>query len=284
MAQLKQIKRRIVSVTSTQQITNAMKMVAAAKLRRAQENIVAARPYAYKLRDVLSDLARVTEPDRHPLLARRAPEKTAVVVVTGDRGLCGAFNQNIIRRTSQLLDEEPQGKNLVLVGRKGYDYFKKRDYSILDQYTGFFNSLDFSNATSIGQMLIDLYTNLELDRVVMVYNEFKSAIRQDLVVERLLPVQIEESNEPVTGDYLYEPTPEIILDRILPMHLNYQIWRILLESFAAEQGARMTAMESATDSASDMIQELTLKYNQARQAAITQEIAEIVSGAEAINQ
>ncbi len=282
MANLKQIRKRISSVTSTQQITSAMKMVAAAKMRRAQENIVNARPYAFRLREVMGNLARITDPQLHPLLARREPERTALVFVTGDRGLCGGFNSNIIRKVELHLKEDSSPTELVPVGRVGNDWFRRRTTPILEQYTGFFNDLDFSHATSIGSMIIDLYTRLELDRVEIVYNEFKSAVRQDVVVETLLPISIEASDQDYS-ECLYEPNAVELLDSILPLHINYQLWRILLESNAAEQGARMTAMEAATDNATEMIGELTLHYNQARQAAITTEISDIVGGAEAIS-
>ncbi len=283
MANLKQIRKRISSVTSTQQITSAMKMVAAAKMRRAQENIVKARPYAFRLRQLLGDLARITDPQLHPLLARREPERTALVLVTGDRGLCGGFNSNIIRRVELFLREEQRGETqLVPVGRTGHDWYRRRTHPLLQHYTSFFNELSFSHAQSIGTMVIDLYTRFELDRVQVVYNEFKSAVRQDVVVETLLPIDLEQGAQTHT-ECLYEPDAPTLLDSILPLHINYQFWRILLESNAAEQGARMTAMEAATENATEMIAELTLHYNQARQAAITTEISDIVGGAEAIS-
>ena len=282
MANLKAIRKRISSVNSTQQITSAMKMVAAAKMRRAQENIVNARPYAFRLREVLGNLARITDPQLHPLLARREPARTALVFVTGDRGLCGGFNSNIIRKVELQLKEDSSPTELVPVGRVGNDWFRRRTTPILEKYTGFFNDLDFTHATSIGSMIIDLYTRLELDRVEIVYNEFKSAVRQDVVVETLLPIAIEDS-ELEYSECIYEPNATALLDSILPLHINYQLWRILLESNAAEQGARMTAMEAATENAAEMISELTLHYNQARQAAITTEISDIVGGAEAIS-
>ncbi|MBC8477907.1 MAG: ATP synthase F1 subunit gamma [Candidatus Delongbacteria bacterium] len=282
MANLKQIRKRITSVTSTQQITSAMKMVAAAKMRRAQENIVKARPYAFRLQEVMGDLARITDPQLHPLLARRDPHRTALVMVTGDRGLCGGFNSNIIRQVEIHLKVEQGETQLVPVGRIGHDWYRRRTVPILKQYTSFFNDLAFTHATSIGSMIIDLYTRLELDRVEIIYNEFKSAVRQDVVVETLLPIDIEQGTQS-HNECIYEPDAVTLLNSILPLHINYQLWRILLESYAAEQGARMTAMEAATDNAAEMIAELTLHYNQARQAAITTEISDIVGGAEAIS-
>jgi len=284
MANLKQIRTRIVSVKKTQQITSAMRMVAAAKMRRAQENILRARPYAHKLREVMAHLARVTDAQMHPLFARREPRRVLLVVVTGDRGLCGGFNNNIIRTAQHFIDDF-RGDELQLftVGRKGDDFFKKRTTPIMERLISFFNDLDFGHAVTLGQKVMELYGGGELDQVMVLYNEFKSAVRQDVILEELLPVDptlVEE--EECKQEFLYEPDAMSVLKSIVPLHINNQFWRILLESNAAEQAARMTAMESATDNAEEMIRELTLHFNRARQAAITQEISEIVGGAEAI--
>ena len=285
MATLREIRRRITTVKSTQQITKAMKMVSAAKLRKAQDNIVRARPYAYKIGEVLSSIAARVDRQKHPLLAERETKKIAYIIVTADKGLCGSFNHSIIKKGEQVFREIPKkiSSELITIGRKGRDHFKKREYPILDEYINFFNDLDFVHAREIGAKIISLYSKKDLDKVVLIYNEFKSAIQQDIVVEDLLPVKPPEV-VPETGvfDYIYEPDPDAVLTTIIPLHVNIQIWRVLLESYASEQGARMTAMENATDNADDLIDTLTLVYNRTRQATITKEISEIVGGAEAL--
>jgi len=258
-------------------------MVAASKLRRAQENIIQARPYAYKLREVQSEIATRVSPDMHPLLQNRTPKKVAYLVVTADRGLCGGFNSNIVNCAVKIIKEESyEDHSVICVGRKGYDFFRSRQYPILEHYTMFFNELEYAHAQQITDRIIDLYVSEHLDRVIMIYNEFKSAIQQNVITEQLLPVEpnvVENGNR---TDYLFEPEPLKILDTLLPLHVGIQIWRVLLESSAAEHGARMTAMESATTNAQDMIERLTLYYNSVRQAAITKELLEIVGGAEAL--
>jgi F-type H+-transporting ATPase subunit gamma len=286
MANLKQIKRRITSVASTQQITKAMKVVAAAKLRKAQEAIVLARPYALRLQEALSGVAAAQDSALHPLLARRQPERPRVcyLVVTADRGLCGSFNATVIKRAVQLMAEAPSNQEslLYLVGKKGADFFRSRPVNTLGTRQNFFNHLQFGDATSIGQELVTLYSKGEIDRVVLVFNEFKSAIQQILHTDQLLPVVLEEGGAAHAPEAIYEPGVKQVLDQLLPMYVNRMVWRVLLDSSAAEQGARMTAMESATENATEMIADLTLQYNRTRQAAITQEIAEIVGGAAAI--
>jgi F-type H+-transporting ATPase subunit gamma len=278
------IRRRIRTVKSTQQITRAMKMVAAAKLRRAQERMYAARPYAAALREVLGSLATRVDVAKHPLLEERAEEaKVLLLVVTADRGLCGAFNTNVVRAALQTIGEKGwRDVHLLPIGRKGNDYFKRRTIPIRRQATQVYQALSLETAREIAQSLIDDFTGGEFDAVYVVYNEFKSIIAQRVVVERLLPLErsIMEPME-TSIEYLYEPSPERILADLLPKHIEFQLYRILLESAAAEQGARMTAMESATKNASEMIDHLTLTYNRIRQAAITKEIIEIVSGAAA---
>jgi F-type H+-transporting ATPase subunit gamma len=287
MANLKEIKRRITSVSSTQQITKAMKMVAAAKLRKAQEAISLARPYALSIQEVLAQLTQGQEEISHPLLKMRQIKTVCYVVVTGDRGLCGGFNSSTIKQTQLAINELPDSQKAVLycIGKRGFDHFKSRDTKIVGQNVGFFNHLDFSDATSIGLELRQLFESGEIDSVVLIFNEFKSAIQQILHTDRLLPAQIEDSvseGPQRSAGCIYEPNRDTLLDSLLPMYVNRVIWRVLLDSFAAEQGARMTAMESATENANEMIADLTLQYNRIRQAAITQEIAEIVGGAAAI--
>ena len=284
MPSLKQIKRRIGSVTSTQQITRAMKMVAAARLRRAQENIIKARPYSLKLRQVIRELAARTDRSIHPLLDERSAKNVAIVVVTGDRGLCGSFNTNIIREAQKVIEEESEAKvSLITVGRKGTDFFARRNFDIAESLSNFFNVLHFSHAAKLGQLIVQGYQQRGLDRVYLVYNEFKSAIQQFAIREQLLPIipdefEVGESHT----DFIFEPSELQILDAILPQYINIQLWRVLLESYAAEMGARMTAMENATESAAELIDMLTLHYNKARQAAITKELLEVVSGAESL--
>lgn len=288
MATLREIRDRISSVKSTQQITKAMKMVAAAKMRRAQENILAFRPYSYNLRDMIGHLmARSSDLSHVPLLVQRPVEKVLVVVVSSDRGLCGGFNSNIIRLATQRIAEYTDREvSVFAIGRKASEYFGKRDYTLQDQETGIFNHMKFEDAARISGKLVQLYRDGVFDRIEIVYNEFKSAIQQNLVVEDFLPFKPDEEmlqqNNQV--DFIYEPDKEAILNVVIPKHLNVQVWRTLLESNAAEQGARMTAMESATDNAQDLIERLSIFYNRSRQAAITTEISEIVSGSEALKE
>ncbi len=288
MATLREIRDRISSVKSTQQITKAMKMVAAAKLRKAQEHILAFRPYSFEMRNLIAHLsARSPDVSGIPLLERRPMQKVLTVVVTADRGLCGAFNHNIIRQAAQRVTELSTSEvSLYFAGRKGLEYFQHRDYTIQGRQINFFNHLKFADAVQLSDELATLYINKEFDRIEIIYNEFKSAIRQNVVVEQFLPfVPDEELLETKNRvDFIYEPDKETILNSLIPKHLHVQIWRILLESNAAEQGARMTAMESATDNADELIGHLTLYYNRSRQAAITKEISEIVGGAEALKE
>jgi F-type H+-transporting ATPase subunit gamma len=276
------IRRRIRSVRNTQQITKAMKVVAAAKLRRAQERIVAARPFAAALREVLSSVAARAQSAGHPLLQRREEHNVLLLVVTADKGLCGAFNTNVIKASQAALrDRGWQSVALIPIGRKGNDYFRRRAVEIRYQSVGVFQALSPDTARDIATVIMDQYTKEQADAVYAVYNEFKNVAQQVVRFDRLLPIQPRETKEP-TVDYLYEPAPERILTELLPKYVEFQIYRILLESAAAEHGARMTAMESATRNASDMIDALTATYNRIRQASITREIIEIVSGAAAL--
>jgi len=279
------LRRRIRSVKNTQQITKAMKMVAAAKLRRAQERMMAARPYAAALRQVLASISTRVDVDKHPLLTQREREdKVLLLVVTADRGLAGAFNTNITRAAQNAIAE--RGWNdveLLPIGRKALDFFKRRRWPIRRQATQVYQALSLETAREIADALTQDFLSGEFDAVYVIYNEFKSIIAQRVTLERLLPLQREWSGQQqeTAIDYLYTPSPEAILSELLPKHIEFQLYRILLESAAAEQGARMTAMESATKNASEMISHLTLTYNRIRQASITKEIIEIVSGAAA---
>jgi F-type H+-transporting ATPase subunit gamma len=286
MPTLRSIKRRIGSVQSTQKITKAMKMVAAAKLRRAQEKILATRPYARKLDQILkhiSSLAGKSILEEHPLLAKREENKICLVVVTADRGLCGSFNSNIIKKTLDRI-EHYKGKeiSLICVGGRGRDYFIRHGYKVIWEYVHFFNWLKLHDALTIGEKIIGLYTEKKFDKVEVIYNEFKSIIQQKLVAEQLLPIIPEKPEQKYFQDYIYEPSQAELLNVLLPKQINIQIWRILLESNSAEQGARMAAMENATENAKELISLLKLQYNKARQSAITKEILEVSSGAEAL--
>ena len=295
-ASLRDIRKRIASVRSTQQITKAMKMVAAARLRRAQESILATRPYATKMLEVLNSLAARTSAEAHPLLARREPKRIEVVVFTSDRGLCGAFNMNLIQRTERFMEEEKvKSEELALsfIGRKGRDYFRRRKVNIRREYINFFGKVDYLLASRIGQELVKAYIEKQVDGIYLLYSEFRSAIQQRVVLRKVLPVIPggEDARPPVPPpekggaaavEYLYEPSEGEILDSLLPLYVEVQVYHALLESLASEYGARMTAMENATNNAAEMIEKLTLVYNKARQAAITKELIEIVSGAEAL--
>ncbi len=287
MATLTEIRTRIASVKSTQQITKAMKMVAAAKLRKAQEKIIATRPYASKLQEVVSHLISKVENGEHPYMVDRPVSKVLLVIVTADRGLCGGFNANLIREASTILEASKDiDISIFVIGKKGYEHFLRRDYTIFDQKTNFFNQLNFQDAAEIVTKLVSAYNEGLFDKIEILYNEFKSAVRQDIALEQMLPLvkDVEEEQSSSKMDYLYEPGREEILDSIIPKQLNMQMWKVLLESNASEQGARMTAMESATENAEELITTLTLHYNRARQAAITKEISEIVGGAEALKE
>ena len=280
------LRRRIRSVKNTQQITKAMKMVAAAKLRRAQERMMAARPYSAALRQVLSSMSTRVDMSKHPLLEEREREnKVLLLVVTADRGLAGAFNTNVIRAAQSAIAEKGWADvHLLPIGRKALDFFKRRHWPILRQATGVYQALSLDTARDIAQGITNDFVSGEFDAVYIIYNEFKSIIAQRVTLDRILPLprQWEAGEEDDTAiDYLYEPGPEAILTDLLPKHIEFQLYRVLLESAAAEQGARMAAMESATKNASDMISHLTLTYNRIRQASITKEIIEIVSGAAA---
>jgi F-type H+-transporting ATPase subunit gamma len=286
MLGLKALRRRIVSIKSTQQITRAMKMVAAARLRRAQERIIEARPYADKMREVLQSLSLRTESDAHPLLVRREMKRVELLAITSDRGLCGSFNQNVMRRIERFIRENQSSYeeiSLTLVGRKGLDYFRRRQVSIVRDYVGQFRDIDYQVASTVGKDVVEDYQSEAVDGVFLVYNEFRSPLVQRVVMKDLLPIEpmeVESDYYPV--EYIYEPSAEAILSELLPRYVEAQIYRALLESVAGEHGARMTAMDAATENAEEMIEKLTLMYNKARQGAITTEMLEIVGGAEAL--
>ena len=286
MVGLKALRRRIISITSTQQITRAMKMVAAARLRRAQERIIEARPYADKMREVLQSLSLRTAPDAHPLLIRREMKRVELLAITTDRGLCGSFNQNVFRRVERFIREKQSSYaeiSLTIVGRKGLDYFRRREVPIVRDYVGQFRDIDYQVAAAIGKDVVEDYTEETVDGVFLVYNEFRSPLVQRVVMRDLLPIEpleVEADYYPV--EYIYEPSAEAILSELLPRYVEVQIYRALLESAAGEHGARMTAMDAATENAQEMIEKLTLMYNKARQSAITTEMLEIVGGAEAL--
>jgi F-type H+-transporting ATPase subunit gamma len=278
------LRRRIRSVRNIKQITRAMKFVAASKLRRAQERVLSARPYAGRMLAVLNSLATRVDPSQHPLLSQRGHDRVMLVVVTGDKGLCGSFNANVIKGAVRYLEDTAnRSLSLTLVGRKGADWFRRRSWPVRHQYVNIMSGVQYRYAQEIARAVIDYYKHSELDSVQLVYNEFKSVIRQHLVVEQLLPIREIETRTPeVAVDYLYEQPPSELFDRLLTRHVETQLFRALLESEAAEQGARMTAMDAATRNAEEMIATLTLKTNRMRQASITTELIEVVSGAEAL--
>src|SRR5262245_1416603 len=284
MATLIDLRRRIRSVKNTQQITKAMKMVSAAKLRRAQEKMMASRPYSAKLMEVLASLATRADPEHHPLLEVKGDQNVELMVVTADRGLCGSFNASLIKAALHFLDERRNyNLSLHLMGRKGVDYFKKRKYIITHQYPNIFRQVRLEDAKKITAETIRAYTEGNLDAIYIVYNEFKSMLAQRIVLKRLLPLEkLPEPTSEQALDYIYEPDPETIFDRLLPHYLLVQIYQAMLESSAAEHAARMAAMDAATNNAKDMIDSLTLTMNKIRQAAITKEIIEVVSGAEGL--
>ena len=291
MATLRDIRRRIRSVESTQKITRAMKLVAAAKLRRAQERIVAARPYAVKMAELLSSLVRRAEGEAHPLLVRRPAARKRLVIVTADKGLCGAFNSNILRASLAFLRQQGETSiTLVVVGKKARDFYRRRQWDIKSEMLGFFDRLAYSHAQELAGGLMQEYLSGEVDEVHLMYNEFRSVAVQRVKREQLLPIESTDAQEGqaggegATGDYIYEPSPEAILAALLPRHVTTQVYRALMESVAGEYGARMTAMEAATKNAKEMISVLSIQYNKARQERITKELLDIVGGAEALRQ
>ncbi len=284
MASLIDLRRRIRSIKNTQQITRAMKMVATARLRRAQDKILAARPYAEELRRVVVNLSSRMGDRTHPLLVEREEKKVLVAVVTGDKGLCGSFNSNVIRRAGEVLAEK-EDCELLLLGRRGYEFYKRRPTPIRKSYTSLFTKVTFEQASEIATDVSGAFTAREYDAVYVVYNQFVSVIQQHLTVERLLPLRSadnRQAEQAAGGEYVYEPSPSDILSEVVGGYLASQVYRILLDSQAAEHAARMTAMDSATKNAGELIDSLTLTYNRSRQTAITTELIEVVSGAQAL--
>jgi len=293
MPSLLDIRRRVRAVKSTQQITKAMKMVAASKLRRAQERIQQARPYAQQMLRVLNSLASRVDPSLHPLLdERREPKaggRALLFVITADRGLCGSFNTNVIKSSSTFIVENRDRQvALALVGRRGRDYFGRRGFEVRYEQVNLFAALKFADAKAMATSAIDAFVAGEVDSVYLVYNEFKSVMQQRVVVERLLPIPRNAFTDGASAakapavEYLYEPAPDELFKHLIPNHVEVQIYRALLESSAAEHAARMTAMDAATRNSAEMIDQLTLYMNKVRQAAITREIIEVVSGAQAL--
>jgi F-type H+-transporting ATPase subunit gamma len=288
MPALIDLRRRIRSVKSTQQITKAMKMVASSRLRRAQDRVLNSRPFARESFNVLRSVAARVHPEAHPLLAHRDDSRPGarvlLIVVTADKGLCGAFNTNILKEAIRFITSRPgQAVSLVLIGRKARDFFRRRGLDVRFERVNFLHRLDFPDARAIASVAIEEYTNGAIDSVYVVFNEFKSILQQKVVVQRLLPIeQIEVDSSAPPVDYLYEPSPERIFEVLLPRFVEVEVWQALLESVAAEHAARMTAMDSATRNAGDVIDALTLYMNKVRQASITREIIEVVSGAEAL--
>jgi F-type H+-transporting ATPase subunit gamma len=293
MANLLDLRRRIKSVKNTQQITKAMKMVSSSKLRRAQERILRSRPYAQEMLRVFNNLAARTEEERHPLLQEKPPGRTLLIVITADRGLAGSFNANVIKGAAEFITQQPgdTGRQiaLALVGRKGRDFFMRRGFDVRYEEVGLFQNVKWSHAQAIANTAIKEFIQGDVSAVYLVYNEFRSILSQRVVVERLLPIAnlagtenadgTQLSDPSATIDYLFEPTPDELLGTFLPFHVAVQVNRALLESSAAEHAARMTAMDSATRNAREMVDRLTLYMNKVRQAAITREIIEIVAGA-----
>jgi F-type H+-transporting ATPase subunit gamma len=286
MASLRDIRKRIASVKNTQKITNAMKMVAAAKLRRAEEAIKASRPFAEKMREVLvTSLAQRMHPGVHPMLEARPPKKALLILVTADRGLCGAFNTNLNRRSEAFIKamrEKGIEVDLLTVGRKGNDYFRRRQVTIVERFNNVMNNITYNLAGEIISVVVDKFTSQEYEEVYLLYNSFRSAVTQVATMRKLLPVVPEAEEWKRRREYLYEPSEEELLEAILPRYIQVQMFTGLLDSVASEHGARMTAMEAATSNADEMIHKLTLKLNRLRQETITKELMEIIGGAEAL--
>ena len=283
MANLKDIRDRIKSVKSIQKVTKAMKMVAAAKMRKAQERMEQARPYTHRLTEVIHHLLPDIDRELLPLLDIREIQRVGYIVVTSDRGLAGSFNTNVLKKAQQEIDEIGKQKvDLFCIGKKAIDHFKRRNYNIVQSHIEFWNDLDFPHAMKMSEGIISHFINGEVDEIHVVYNEFVNIATQSIQSERLLPLEYDDKDRIAHVDRLYEPSKEKLVRSLIPRHLNIQMWKYLLESYASEQAARMVAMENATDNAEDMIKDLSLEFNKARQASITKEMLEIVGGAEAL--
>ena len=291
MANLKEVRNRITSVTSTQQITKAMKMVSAAKLKRATNAIIQLRPYANKLRDILAQVSASVEGNNSPYTEDRIPTKVLVIVVTSNRGLAGAFNANAIKTANNLIankyaDQFARGDvSIIAIGKRGHDFFTRRNFQVIGNHNELFNDLNFENVSKITESVMEKFKLGEIDRVEVVYNQFRNAAVQLLTAEQILPLAGEknENEDTVELDYIIEPSKEAIIEELIPKAIKIQLYKAILDSNASEHGARMTAMDKATENAGDMLRQLKLSYNQARQAAITTELTEIVSGAAALS-
>jgi F-type H+-transporting ATPase subunit gamma len=292
MANLKEVRNRITSVSSTQQITKAMKMVSAAKLKRATNAIVQLRPYADKLKDMLANLSASLEDGSSPFLLEREPNRVLIVVVTSNRGLAGAFNTNVIKTANNLIAEKYSNQlkagnvSVVGIGKKGQEYYQRRKYNVIGNNNELYSGLTFLNVSKVTESIMQGFLKGEYDRVELVYNRFKNAAVQFLTVEQLLPVPKAEKKQQANAtqvDYILEPSQEEIVEQLIPKNIKIQLYKAVLDSYASEHGARMTAMDKATDNAGELIKALKLSYNQARQAAITTELTEIVSGAAALS-
>ena len=286
MANLKEIRSRITSVGSTMQITSAMKMVSAAKLKRAQDAVTQMRPYANKLTELLVNLSSTLDSSEGGIYSEnRDLKKVLLVTITSNRGLCGGFNANIIKKAKSLMDGEYKGveTDIISIGKKSSENFDKNNYNVISSHDDLYSDLTFDNTSEIAQKIMDAFTNTEYDKVVLLYNQFKNAATQIVMNEQFLPVESPEDTESTVGDYIFEPNQKEIVENLIPKSLKTQLFKAVLDSNASEHGARMTAMHKATDNAGELKKELTLSYNKARQAAITGEILEIVGGAEALN-
>ncbi len=294
MANLRDIRNRIESIKNTQQITRAMKMVAAAKLRKAQDRIIETRPYASKMKEVVARLVGNSSEEDVLLRVPESKDNVLLIVVGSDRGLCGGFNNNLFKVVEKTVENEYSeyqksgNLSLICIGRQAVKYFGKRDYNVIAEYPGFWDDITFNKATDIMKRVIADFKSGDFDEVKLAYNEFKSVIAQNRLVETVLPIDPESltegEEESSATEYIFEPDVESILKKLLPLHLNLQLWKAILESNAAEQGARMTAMDNATENAQEMKEDLQLEYNRARQSAITTEISEIISGAQALEE
>jgi F-type H+-transporting ATPase subunit gamma len=292
MGSLKEIRKRISSVTSTRQITSAMKMVAAARLRKAQDKIVKLRPYASKMHELLVEISvRIEETEKEQLYSRSSgDEKVLLIVVTSNRGLCGSFNMNVIKETLRIIDDKYNDQyrngnlNLMTIGKKAYDYFNKKKFLIYEDHSDLFDDLTFNNCSALAGQIMDAFLKEKFDRVEFVYNKFRNAANQDLTYENFLPVETEANKDDIqTRDYIFEPSKEEIIFELIPKTLKIQFYRTVLDSYVAEHGARMTAMHKATDNATELIRDLNLEYHKARQASITNQILEVVNGAKALS-
>ena len=285
MANLKNIRSQIKSVTSIQKVTKAMKMVAAAKLRKSQENMEKARPYSNRLNKLIADLIHDVDRNVMPLLTKRnTVNKFGFIIVTADRGLAGSFNTNIIKKAEKEINKVgKENTELFCLGKKGFEHFSKRDYTIIKNYTDFWSNLNYSKAIDVGNAIIEAYLNRHVDSVQVIYNYFKNVGSQKVIHDNLLPLDFEKNIDSISQDIIYEPSKIEIVKSLVPKYFNTQIWQYLLESFASEQAARMLSMENATENAKDMINDLNLEFNKARQTAITTEMLEIVGGAEALS-